>query len=208
MKKLFYTLILTAVSGWAHAQKFNFEVKIGGGLASQKINDPTVIKSDQIRVFNATFLAGYALPHHFGLETGVCYMPKGTVITQDAITTTPHINYIEVPLLLVKKFTFQDLGRFTLGIGGYHAIGISGHYSYETPGSETKNTLKFGDAYDVQKTDDGLRFLTGFELKNHILFNLNYDCGLKNVASQPLKDTGTSSIHNKLVYLTLGYSFY
>ena len=208
MKKLFYTLILTAITGFAHAQKFNFEMKIGGGLASQKINDPTVIKSDQIRVFNAAFLAGYALPYHFGLETGVTYMQKGTVITQDAITTTPHINYFEIPLMLVKKFGFQDLGRFTLGVGGYHAIGISGHYSYETPSSETTDNLKFGNAYDVQKTDDGLKFLAGFELKNHILFTLNYDWGLKNVASQPSKDTGTSSIYNQLIYLTLGYSFY
>jgi len=207
MRKLLYALFLLLSTACARAQKIDFKVKIGAGLATQKINDPTVLSISSITTFNAAILADYNLPHQFAIESGVSYLGKGSRIEQDDITTTPHINYLEIPLVLVKRFKFQSLGYINIGAGGYHAIGFRGHYSYETPGSTTSGYLKFGDGYDVKKNDDGLRFLAGLELKNNVLFTLNYDLGLKNVATDPERDTGTESIYNRLFYLTLGYSF-
>jgi hypothetical protein len=109
--------------------------------------------------------------------------------------------------MLVRKYNIPEFGKIIGGVGGYFAMGDHGTLNFETPNSGNSDAISFGDQNDFQKYDGGISLLTGLQLDNHLTFNLGYDFGLNNIASQPLKDAGTKSIYNREFTVTLGIIF-
>ncbi len=125
----------------------------------------------------------------------------------EALTTTTRLTYAEVPVNILRKFTFTDLGVFYVGAGGYVAMGIGGKLDYETPGTETSDKIEFGKDLDVKRFDTGLNFSTGFEFRNKVTFNMGFSLGLNNIASTTQQDSGTSVVKNREFLIGLGYLF-
>ncbi|NCD69824.1 porin family protein [Mucilaginibacter agri] len=190
-----------------YGQKFSWGVKAGGGIADQGINNKDIISVNSIITLNFAGIVRYSLPHQFDIQTTLGINNRGAEIIEDGITTTPKITYLDLPVNLIKKFNFPGLGMIYLGGGPYAAYALSGKYKFETPNSVSSEKLEFGKDKDVQRYDAGLNFTTGLELNNHLLFDIRYALGLKNIASQPSLDTGTSSIKNRLLTVSLGYLF-
>jgi hypothetical protein len=199
-------LLLATTSWYANAQIL-FGGKISGGLAYQKIVDPAKISASSIKTFNIKGIVQLSIKNNFWLESGIGVAGKGSVVYKDALTTTTHLTYIEVPLSLLRKLTFTDLGIFYAGGGGYIALGNSGELTYQTPGSSTSDFVRFGKNNDFKKFDTGINFLTGFEFKNKLTFNMAYSLGLNNIASAPQQDSGITVVKNREFSIGLGYLF-
>lgn len=207
MIKYLFILLLCAATTNVFAQKWGYDVLIGGGIATQKINDPDKLSTSSITTFNVGAYAKYYLPSQFLLKSGINYTAKGGVLTEDAITTTSHVHYLDIPVTATRNFTLAGLGIFYFGVGGYTGYGISGKYGYQTPNSESSNKIEFGSNKDLQRLDLGTTANIGLELDNKLVFDVRYEYGLNNLATQPLKDTGTSSIYNRILVVSLGYVF-
>ena len=209
MKKLISIVaIICLVQSFAYAQrKIEYGFTIGGGLGIQSINNSSIISNNSIRTFNARLIVNFPVLAKYYLRTGLGLENKGTVITEDALTTTNKITYYELPVLLMRKYEVPTLGKVIAGIGAYVAMGDSGKLTYETPNSSTSNEISFGSDNDFLKYDTGVSLLTGLQLNNRLTFNLGYDFGLNNIASQPLKDGGYKSIYNREFTVMLGLIF-
>lgn len=209
MKKIvFLSLIIALLSGYAHAQrKIQYGFSIGGGLGIQDVDNSSTISNSAIRTFNAELLTYIPVFKNYYVRTGLAYQNKGTDIVEDALTTTNKITYIEIPATILRKFEIPTLGKLIGGAGGYLSMGTGGTITYETPNSITSNVIQFGDENDFQKYDAGIRLVAGLELNNKLTFNLGYDFGVTNIASQTLKDAGYVSVYNRQFTITLGLLF-
>lgn len=202
-----YIIIIILLLSTSHcfAQKYGCGFKVGAGFANQYIKNQDIIGTNSIKTFNAGLFGKYYLQHQWLIQGSINIANKGAEITEDAITTTRHITYLDIPVNLVKKVNFPGLGILFVGAGGYAAYALMGRNSYETPNSTTSEKLEFGNDKYLQHYDFGLNATAGLELNNHLLFDLRYGYGLSNLASQPLKDTGTPKIQNRLFTISLGY---
>jgi len=208
MKKLAFCMAALLICSFAHAQrKFEYGFRIGGGVSTQSTTSPSLLSTQVIRTFNASLVGEYALPRNYSLQASVGVNNKGVTNFEDALTTTNHITYLELTADLLHKFKIPSLGKFLVGAGGYTAVARSGRFDYETPNSTNSDSMAFGNDNDFRKNDAGFNILTGLELNNHLTFNIGYDFGLTNIASQPLKDSGVKSVYNRSVMVGLGLMF-
>lgn len=205
--KYLLTIIFATLSISAFSQKVNWGLKFGGGLATQSVKNTNIIATNSTITLNFGGFVNYNLPGQWALQSGLGISNKGGENVEDGITTTPKITYVDLPLNIAKKFNFPGLGMYYFGAGGYAARALSGKNKFETPNSVSSEKLEFGNNADVKREDYGLNFTTGLELNNHLLFDIRYELGLNNIASQSQKDTGTSYIHNRLLTVSLGYIF-
>lgn len=209
MKKAAIIILLTCLFGrYTYAQRpIEYGFRLGGGLAFQEISNNSILSNNTIRVFDAYALVSIPVLSKYYLRTGVGITNKGTVITEDALTTTNKITYFQFPVGLMHKFDIPNLGKLIGSVGGYFAIGYSGSLAYETPNSYTTNKVIFGTDNDFRQLDAGINLVTGLELINRLTFNLGYDFGLANIASNALRDAGYKHIYNREFSITLGYKF-
>lgn len=204
-KAILAVVIICTIGLGARAQKIIYGAKIAGGFAYQQIKNPEILSTGDIRTFNIKGIAQLPMKHNFWLEAGLGIMGKGGVFYQDALTTTVRTTYLELPLSVMRKFNFTDLGVFYLGAGGYVARGLGGKIDYETPGSKSTDQLKFGKNNDVARYGTGLEFTSGFEFRNQVTFNIGFDLGLNNIASSAQQATATSVVRNREFTVGLGY---
>lgn len=208
MKKLTFLIAILLVCSYARAQrKIEYGFAIGGGLAIQHYDNTNVLSNNSIRTFNANVIVSFPILTDYYLRTSFGIANKGTVITEDALTTTNKITYYELPVHIMRKFNVPTLGKIIGGIGGYYAMGASGSLNYETPNSNTSDHIAFGNSNDFKQADYGLSVITGLQLNNNLTFNLGYDFGLYNIASQTLKDTNTLGVYNREFTVSLGFMF-
>ena len=208
MKKVIIIIVLISITCLcASAQKITLGAKISGGFGYQYIDNKQILSAGSIKTFNIKGIAQMPVKNNYWLEAGLGISGKGSVIFDEALTTTTHLTYAELPVNVLRKFTFTDLGVFYVGTGGYLAMGIGGSLGYETPGSSTSDKIEFGKDADATKFDTGLNFSTGFEFRNKVTFNMAFSLGLNNIASTTQQDTGTAVIKNREFSVGLGYLF-
>jgi len=205
-KRSIFTLLFLTFCLFAKSQ-VRYGFKISGGIASQYIDEFDITSTDIITTFNASGVVELPVKYGFWLQSGLGIAGKGSVLHDAALTTTTHLTYLELPVNILRKFTFTDIGKFYIGAGGYLADGLSGSLFYETPSSNSTDFVRFGNTNDFRHIDFGLNFLTGFELNNKLTFDVEYSRGLNNIASAPQKDTGVNNIKNRVFSLGLGYLF-
>jgi len=183
-----------------------YGVRIAGGLAYQQVKSSIVrTTGSSVKTFSIYGFAQAPLANDYWLSASLGIANKGSVVYDDALTTTTHLTYFEMPVSVLRKFTFGNTGIFFIGTGGYLAMGWKGNLDYETPGSYTSDIIKYGKDNDIKKFDTGLYFSTGFELRNRLVFNVGYSLGLNNIASLSQQDSGTSVVKNRVFSVGLGY---
>lgn len=206
MKYLYISLFMLVNFAVSAQNKFGVAIKLGGGLAKQSIKNEDIIAITSTGAFNFGGMAMFRFYPQWEIQAGLEAASKGAFITEDAITTTQHVVYLDLPFTIVRNFKITGLGSYYLGAGGYLAGAITGTNSFETPNSQTSSALAYGNDGDLQRYDAGLNFTTGLKLNNRLIFDTSYQLGLANLATTPLKQTGTSAIRNRLITVSLGYT--
>ena len=96
-KAIIITLLVALVGLYATAQKLTYGVKVSGGFAYQKIDNEEILSASSIATFNIRGIAQLPLKNNFWVEAGLGIAGKGSVVYNDALTTTTHLSYIEIP---------------------------------------------------------------------------------------------------------------
>lgn len=205
-KRFLILIVLFFITSPALKAQVLYGVRVAGGLAFQEVKSSIVrTTGSSVKTFSVYGFGQVPLKNDFWLSAGLGIANKGSVVYDDALTTSTHLTYFEIPVSVLRKFTFSNTGIFFIGAGGYAAMGWKGYLNYETPGSYTSDIIKYGNENDVKKFDAGLYFSTGFELRNRLVFNVGYSLGLNNIASLSQQDSGTSVVKNRVFSLGLGY---
>ncbi|MFD0749990.1 porin family protein [Mucilaginibacter calamicampi] len=205
-KRVFLFFFLFTVTTVSLKAQVLYGVRVAGGFAYQQVKSSIVRSTgSSVKTFNVYGFAQISLVDEFWLSTALGIANKGSVVYDDALTTTTHLTYFDMPVSVLRKFTFSNTGVFFVGAGGYLSMGWKGRLNYETPGSYTTDIIKYGKENDVKKFDTGLYFSTGFELRNRLVFNVGYSMGLNNIASLSQQDSGTSVVKNRIFSVGLGY---
>jgi len=199
--------MLLLATGLCAQSQILYGGKVSGGIATQYIDEFGPVTTNIITTFNIEGVVELPVKYGFWLQSGLGIAGKGSVLHDGALTTTTHLTYLDLPLNIMRKFTFTDIGKFYIGAGGYVANGISGSFYYQTPSSSSTDFVRYGNEDDFRRIDFGLNFLAGFELKNKLTFDVKYSRGLNNIASDPQEDTGIIDIRNRVFTLGLGYLF-
>src|ERR1700761_3795160 len=110
-RPIIITGILLLLCAYTKAQ-IVYGFKLSAGFAYQDIVNHDIISAGSIRTFNARAIAQLPLKNDYWLEGGLGIAGKGSVVYNDGLTTTTHLTYAELPLNLLRKFTFTDLGIF------------------------------------------------------------------------------------------------
>ena len=209
MKKIIFSTlaIVFALVINSHAQAIRWGLQGSFCFASQQIDDPAVTSTNSVTTYGLHLTAEKQLRNHLFLRTGVGLIGKGVVIFQSTQTSTITLSYIDLPINLVYKADMNTLGKFYIGAGPYFSYGMNGNIQYQDLNTSSGEALAFGQNEDYVHIDGGISFISGLELNNHLSFNLGYQLGLNNLATESQNLGGTNTIKNRLFSIGLGLNF-
>lgn len=207
MKKLTTTALSVFVIlafGFTHqvnAQSpINFGVKGGLNFANLSSDDDLDARTG----FHAGLALDFALPMlPIGVESGLYYTQKGAEFTEEGITLTGKLDYIEVPVL--AKISFGPPGPFSphVVIGPYAAYNInsefevsSGSASISEDFSDETSDLDFGGIVGV-----GADFNLGVTKLN---ISARYSYGFSNINDS---DFDVDEENNRVFMISAGIMF-
>ena len=197
MKKILFLTWLFAMS-YSVSQAQNIRIGFTAGASFANYNSKVNGNSDNGNSkigFTAGVLADIPFSKNFSFQPAVNFVQKGTKDEQtyDYITEKVSLgtNHIEVPL----NFLFNsggDNGNFFIGAGPSLAFGVSGKWKYKDNSSSLTEDVNFGDTDedDLKGVDFGANVLAGYNFPNGLLFAVNYNAGLSNLA--PGHSSGSS----------------
>ncbi|WP_286736829.1 MULTISPECIES: porin family protein [Sphingobacterium] len=174
----------------------SYGIKAGLNFSKLKASEGNISETSNASTnFYVTGYADMPLANNFSIQPGVSLQGKGGKDVED---TKLNLMYIEVPVNFVYSIPTGDVGNVILGAGPYAGFGIHA----KAKSGNVSESGSFGD-FGVKTFDAGLNILAGFKLSNGFLINGGYGLGLTNIA----KDSGESSIKNRLFSVGIGYQF-
>ncbi|RYY22737.1 MAG: PorT family protein [Sphingobacteriaceae bacterium] len=219
-KRIYITVVFLMMHQLLQAQTVRFGAKTGINFASiSAYNNPTssVYQSKiytNIKIGEVTEI-GWT---KFAIQTGLVLNGKGgidTYINPETNTNrrkNTRLYYLEIPVNFLYKLPVK-VGTLLLGGGPYAAYGIAGSYSlsgiiFDSP-IDGKNRVNFGnnENSDYKRTDYGLNLRTEIRLLHGIGFELNYEYGLKNIATPSVYDDVGIKTRNSVFGIAISYIF-
>lgn len=185
----------------AHSQ-LKLGVQAGPNISSisalEKASDLKTDKSSQTS-YQTSLLVEYQAIPELAIELGVQYSRQGTK-WNDAEQNTLKINYLKIPLTLNYPISLGT-GEVKVGTGMYYATALSGK---RIKAGLEENLVFDSSPYSMfGKADLGLSFQTAYELQNGIRLAVDYQLGLKNIASDAIKEAYV--FKNRTFSVGLGY---
>ncbi|RZK29866.1 MAG: hypothetical protein EOO61_20060 [Hymenobacter sp.] len=102
-------------------------------------------------------------------------------------------------------FVYTTPNGFFIGAGPSVAFGISGKEEYSDGMNSESQTVEFGNGDDqLKRIDFGGNLLTGFQFRNGLLLNLNYNFGLNSLTNDTQDDV---TVKSRYFGIRLGYIF-
>jgi hypothetical protein len=204
MKKLIVLSVLLFGTLAANAQ-IRFGAKAGVNLSKINIDYTTLAQTVEESSITSYHLGGYiefkAFPKLF-IQPGLELHGLGGKVGTAPDDEKANMMYLRLPLHLVTRLNL-GLGSIFAGAGPYAGYALSG--TSESNG--IKKNINFGNAVedDYKKTDLGLSFLAGYQLKSGLNFSIGYQMGLSN--NLPDDVAQVAKAKNANFSLSLGYSF-
>lgn len=142
------------------------------------------------------------ISRNIGVTTGLRYTMKGFQVTNQGVTFTDKLNYLEVPALLKVKFPLTEVKPYLVG-GPVLGIRVSASEE-QSNGTQTADV----DASSAfESIDFGLLFGGGLDFnvanKTDLFIQAGYGFGLSNI----WKQTTTVTVKNYGIQFTGGVKF-
>lgn len=155
----------------------------------------------------------------FSIQPGLSLQGKGAEysdmdILGTKVETKENVMWLEVPVNFVGKIPLGATGtNIFLGAGPYGALALAGQVKTEFEGEGTDDNqdntqdLKFGDDEedDRKLVDFGVNFMGGVQLNNGFNIGAGYGLGLTDL--RPNGSGGNGQMTNRVLSLSVGYSF-
>jgi hypothetical protein len=214
MKKTFFALLLSCSSLAAFAQLPAIGIKGGvnfstmqasGTQANVVAGTNTIANSGMVTSFNFGVFVDVKLGH-FSLQPAVNFTGKGGTFngftgtlpngSVSQVSTKYNLYYVQVPVNIVYYIPFV-VGEFYIGAGPFVGMGVYGRKNLSADNNNngthtaisSSDKITFGDNGDIRSDEYGAGAIAGIKLKGGLLFNLNYDMGLSNVAPNQAGNT-------------------
>ncbi|WP_439698445.1 porin family protein [Mucilaginibacter sp. AW1-7] len=228
MKILLYFLLLSCSSLAAFAQLPSIGIKGGvnfstmqasGTQANVVAGTNTIANSGSITSFNFGVFVDVKLGH-FSLQPAVNFTGKGGTFngftgtlpngSVSQVSTKYNLYYVQVPVNLVYHVPFV-VGEFYVGAGPFVGMGVYGRKKLSADNNNngthtviaSSDKITFGDNGDIRSDEYGAGAIAGIKLKGGLLFNLNYDLGLSNIAP----DQAGNTFKNHVFGASVGFVF-
>lgn len=204
MKKLILFSVLLLGTMAVNAQ-IRFGAKAGVNLSKINIDYTNLAQIAEESSITSYHLGGYiefkALPKLF-IQPGLELHGLGGKVSTTPDEEETNLMYLRLPLNVVTRLGL-GLGSIFAGAGPYAGYALSG----TNDSNGIKKDLNFGNAVDddFKKTDLGLSFLAGYQLKSGLNFSVGYQMGLSN--NLPDDVAQDAKAKNANFSLSLGYSF-
>lgn len=205
MKKIFITLFISVLAlGSASAQnEFKLGVEAGAGVSLHQGQDNKARPS-----FSLGLIGEYHLSEDWMLDASLKLCSRhdrnesrADYIQYDYISTsTPY--YLELPVLVAKKYKVSDCATFFVGAGPMIGYGLGGNYKYTwTQPIDGKLTTQEGTEKYFDRNN---RFEHGFSAKVGLDISNNYRVS---VGYNMMNHGSTSSNNSHNLSLNFGYIF-
>lgn len=217
MKKNIVLLTLALLGSLSTYAQVNFGVKAGFSGASMKVTGSEAPDLKMRPAFHVGVIADFQLAEGFYLQPALLFSAKGakseeTVTVQGVKVSTEtkiNLNYLELPVNFLYKHEMGS-GKLFGGFGPYLGYGLSGKVKVKATANGNSHEEEEKVKFDGKKADDGkahlkaldagANFIAGYELKNGLLFSVNYSLGLVNI--DPYDDEKTK---NRYFGISVGY---
>ncbi|QEC74995.1 porin family protein [Mucilaginibacter ginsenosidivorax] len=228
MKKTLLVLFLFCPSLAAFAQLPSIGIKGGANFATMSSSGTPAnmvagsdiyARSKALTSFNVGVFVDVKLGH-FSLQPAVNFtgkggkfdgptgqLPNGSV---SQVSTKYNLYYVQVPVNIVYHVPFV-VGEFYIGAGPFVGMGVYGRKNLSADNNNngvhtaisSSDKITFGDNGDIRSDEYGAGAIAGIKLKGGLLFNLNYDLGLSNVAP----DQAGNKFKNHVFGASIGFVF-
>ncbi len=215
-------VLLTLFGTLSTYAQVSFGVKAGFSSASVSAEEADL---SRLSAWHAGAIADISLAENFSLQPQLLVSAKGAKQkgfsetieipgfpseTVEYPSSKATLTYIELPINFLYKHE-AGAGKIFVGAGPYVGFGLSG--KIKTDG-EDDGDIKFDGktfeeagesdeaAMHLKRMDAGANFLAGYELKNGLLFSVNYSLGLTNIAPEE-----GDKWKNSYLGISVGYLF-
>lgn len=193
MKKL-ALVFLAGISFATTNAQFQFGVKAGANFSS--LNGSDVQDAKGLVGFNAGVYAKLPIAHSFFVQPELLYSGQGAKFDDGTVTTTQHVNYFNVPVLL----KYQNFTGFFLETGPQLGFLLSANQKASGVSLDDKSLFKSSDFSWV--------FGVGYKIPTtHLAIDARYALGISNIEDTD-KTQGTGKIHNGQFQIGLMYTLF
>jgi hypothetical protein len=218
---LIVILILTASFAMAQsADKGKISFAVRGGVNLQNLNGKDAngdkLTNDLIIGYHAGVNVQIPIAPTFFFQPGLLFSAKGAKNSNDELTSTYRLSYVEMPLNVVFKALLGS-GYFMIGFGPYIGYGIGGKVKTEGGSTSIKTDIEFkslvevGDPLTVtyfKAFDAGGNIFAGYETASGIFFQLNTQLGMLKINPEDRRiSDDKSSVKNTGFGLSFGFRF-
>jgi len=217
MKKQVVLVLLALVGTLSTYAQVSFGIKAGYNNSGVSGGDGSEF-TKRLSGFHVGGIADISLAENFSLQPQLLFIIKGA--KSEAFKGTVggteiefpaqklSFNYLELPVNFLYKHEV-GAGSIFVGAGPYVGFGLSGKLKAGDEDADVKFDGKKGSEIDanddaamhLKRIDAGANFLAGYELKNGLLFGVNYSLGLTNL------DPDGSKSKNNYFGVSVGYLF-
>ena len=183
---------------------------------------------------SASLMAEYYLPSSFGFRLGVGYVRKGSGLIYGQLDPKENwsgfrpmpnapvymnagLDYLDIPLQVRYKLSFDEKARLSVGLGGYLGYGLGGHMNVVYPDAFLTSESFNGTMHGIRpersikafnRTDFGALIDVEFVYR-HFAVGLDYRLGLRNVHDRlPVYPNATNATaRNYTLNISVGYNF-
>jgi hypothetical protein len=198
-------------------------IRIGllGGINAQnffgKDFQGNELENDLFLGFHVGVNAQIPIAPEFYFQPGLLFSTKGSKDTENTVTTTYQLSYIELPMNLLYKGLLGE-GYVMVGFGPYIGYGIKGRVSIDGDGSpNTDEDVEFTNSVGstdplttpyFRAFDVGGNIFAGYEFANGIFTQLNAQLGMIEINPEDNRFPGNKTALKNIGFgLSLGYRF-
>ena len=215
---VFLILLSATIASAQNKEKVSFGIL--GGVNFQNLNGKDYfgdkLENDLIVGYHVGANILIPIVPEFYFQPGVLFSTKGAKNSDNSITTTTNLSYIEMPLNFIYRGSLGK-GYIMLGLGPYIGYAVKGKVKTES-GSESEtrdiefqNVVEIDDPLTVpyfKALDVGGNLLFGYELPSGIFAQMNVQLGMMKINPEYEAFTDDeSSVKNTGFGISLGYRF-
>ncbi|WP_426671463.1 porin family protein [Mucilaginibacter sp. McL0603] len=227
MKKTLLAICLALATTTAFAQfnqsdypsvTFGLVGGVNAAFLKTKMPQGSAVSNNVIFPGSLGINADFRFNDYLSLRPGISYSGKGGDLQYIESVSAPFgtmdqtvdqkfaLNYIEVPVNLIGHIPVTDSFNILIGAGPYVAMGLSAKTTTTVGDSDPEtDKLEFGNNGDFKSTDLGAATMLGFETSSGLIFGINYDIGLTNIAQN---GDSNNSLKTGTIYASIGFSFH